>query len=535
MVISSPFWKKLREQYLVLKSTSLRSLFKKEADRADFFSFHHKDLFVDFSKNLISRKVFKLLINLAKDSNLNEKIEAMFEGEKINKTEGQSVLHTALRNLSGVPVFCEGKDVMPGIFEVLDQMSDFVKLILDGKWKGSTGKPIKNLVNIGIGGSDLGPNMAYEALKHYSDPSLKVFFVSNIDPTHLKETLTGLNPEETLFVIVSKTFTTVETLTNAKSAKDWLDLILKEDFKIHKHFVAVSTNIEKAEEFGIDPRFVFAFWDWVGGRYSLTSAVGLSLMVSIGPDHFMEFLEGFHQMDQHFRMTDFEENIPVIMALIGIWYNNFWDAESVAILPYDQYLRNFPSYLQQADMESNGKQVDINGEKIYAQTGPVIWGASGTNGQHAFFQLIHQGTKLIPCDFIGFMKSLNPLLDQHTILMSNFFAQQEALAFGKNKEELKLEGVSPNLIPFKEFQGNRPSTCILFSKLTPQNLGNLIALYEHKIFVQGVLWNINSFDQWGVEFGKVLANQIYEELQAGKVEKHDPSTEQQMKLFLDQV
>ncbi|HNS81734.1 MAG TPA: glucose-6-phosphate isomerase, partial [Kiritimatiellia bacterium] len=456
---------------------------------------------------------------------LRDEIRAMFSGEKINATENRAVLHAALRNVSNRPIMVDGKNVMPDVRRVLDQMRDFSTRIRSGEWKGFTGKKIRHVVNIGIGGSDLGPVMASEALKAYSDRDITLHFVSNIDGTHLAETLRKLNADETLFIVASKTFTTQETMTNAHSARGWCLASLKDPAAIAKHFVALSTNTEAVKSFGIDPANMFEFWNWVGGRYSLCSAIGLPLMISIGPDHFMEMLRGFHAMDCHFESAPFEQNMPVILGLLGIWYNNFFDAETHAILPYDQYLHRFAAYFQQGDMESNGKYVDRNGSPVKYQTGPVIWGEPGTNGQHAFYQLIHQGTKLIPADFIGFVQSLNPIGDHHDKLMANFFAQTEALAFGKTADEVRAEGTRRALVPHRVFQGNRPTNTIMASKLTPAVLGQLIALYEHKIFTQGIIWNIYSFDQWGVELGKVLATKILKELQdPASAPVHDSST-----------
>jgi glucose-6-phosphate isomerase len=490
----------------------LRDLFAADKKRAEKFTLIEDDICFDFSKNRITEETLQLLIQLAVSRNLKQEIQRMFNGEKINQTENRAVLHVALRNLGNQPIFVDGQDVMPGIFAVLEKMKKLAEGIRCGDWKGFSGKPIKNIVNIGIGGSDLGPRMVTEALKYYSYRGLTVYFVSNVDGTHIEETLRGLSPEETLFIVSSKTFTTMETMTNAFTAKQWILSHFESDKAISKHFLAISTNKKVVVEFGIDPDNMLEFWDWVGGRFSITSAIGLSIMISIGYDRFMELLKGFHHMDNHFRHTPFEKNIPVIMALLGIWYRNFFDAQTHAIFPYDQYLNRFPAYFQQGDMESNGKSVDRDGAAVNYQTGPIIWGEPGTEGQHAFFQLIHQGTLLIPSDFIGFVQSLNPIGDHHKKLMANFFAQTEALAFGKTREELGKENVPDWLIPYRTFDGNRPTNTILIKKLTPFTLGQLIAMYEHKIFTQGIIWNIYSFDQWGVELGKTLANKIIPEL-----------------------
>ena len=517
-------WKNLLDHYEELKNLHLRDLFT-DKNRINDFSYKACDLFFDFSKNRISNKTIKLLVDLAKSMDLKNQINDMFSGEKINRTEKRSVLHTALRSPKEKKIFLEGVDVSEDVHNVLGKMKIFSEKIHSGQWSGFSGKKIKNIVNIGIGGSDLGPVMAYEALKPYAIKSLDIFFVSNIDGTHLAEVLDKINPDETLFVVVSKTFTTQETMTNAFSARDWILKFYEDNAAVKNHFVAVSTNKEAVGNFGIDTVNTFEFWDWVGGRYSLSSAVGLSLMIAIGYNNFKDLLDGFHQMDEHFRTTELESNIPVLMGLIGIWYHNFFGASSYAILPYDQYMHRFTAYLQQADMESNGKSVDKDGNKVTWSTGPIIWGEPGTNGQHAFYQLIHQGTHLIPCDFIGFCKTQNPLSDHHDKLMANLFAQSKALAFGKTKDELINEEVSSFLIPHKEFDGNRPSTTILSEKLTPNVLGQLISLYEHKIFVQGVIWNIFSFDQWGVELGKVLAKDILKDFNQESLSEQDASTQ----------
>ncbi|MCD6262461.1 MAG: glucose-6-phosphate isomerase [Deltaproteobacteria bacterium] len=518
-------WKDLQSHFEEMKDVHIRDLFADDPDRATRFTVESMGLYVDYSKHRINQKTMDLLLRLTEASNLRGTITDMFTGKKINITEDRPVLHIALRNRSNTPIYVDGKDVMPGVNAVLKKMEAFSDDIRTGKRRGFSGRKIKHVINIGIGGSDLGPSFVCEALKYYSDRNISTSFVSNVDPTHITETLRGKSPDETLFIIASKTFTTQETMTNANTARKWLLGHTGEEKSVAYHFVAVSTNIERVKNFGIDPGNMFEFWDWVGGRYSLTSAIGLSIMISIGPDNFYDMLDGFHEMDCHFRDTPFEQNIPVLLALIGIWYNNFFGAQTYAILPYDQYLNRFRAYLQQADMESNGKCVDKQGDKITYQTGPVIWGEPGTNGQHAFYQLIHQGTKLIPADFIGFVNPLNPQGDHHAKLISNLFAQTEALAFGKNEKEVKAEGTENRLIPYKVFEGNRPTTTIMADRLTPAVLGKLIAMYEHKIFTQGVIWNINSFDQWGVELGKALANRILPELLSEKdVSVHDSST-----------
>lgn len=527
-------WLDLESHYQEIKSTTLKDLFAGDSDRGQKFSYESSNLFVDLSKNIISSQTLSLLLKFAEKRDLTEEIQKMFSGERINKTEDRSVLHTALRNCSGEPIYVDKKDVAPDINSVLFRMESLTDKITSGEWRGHTGKKIKNIVNIGIGGSDLGPFMVYEALKHYSNRDLRVRYISNVDATHFVEIVKTFSPEETLFIIASKTFTTQETMTNAQTAKNWLLNSLKEPEAVKRHFVAVSTNAEKVADFGIAPENMFEFWDWVGGRYSLTSAIGLSLMIGLGKENFRALREGFFEMDQHFQNTLPEKNLPILLALIGFWYNNFFQADSIAILPYDQYLHRFTAYLQQTDMESNGKNVDKSGNPIHYQTGPIVWGEPGTNGQHAFYQLIHQGTKMIPCDFIGFANSLNPIDDHHDKLMSNFFAQQEALAFGKDKEQLLKEEVPKHLIPYKGFKGNHPTTCIMGEKLTPKVLGSLIALYEHKIFVQGILWDVYSFDQWGVELGKQLAGKILPELKKGDSShlQHDSSTNHQIKWYL---
>ena len=525
-------WKALQAHFEEIRNVHLRELFANDSDRAGKFTRETLGLYVDISKNRITGETIKLLIDLAEAAGLKQAIDDMFAGKKINETEDRAVLHVALRNRSDKPVYAEGKDVMPEVNAVLKKMAGFCDKIRSGEWNGFTGKRIKNIVNIGIGGSDLGPVFVCEALKYYSDRNLRVNFVSNIDSTHIVETLRDKSPDETLFIIASKTFTTQETMTNAGTARRWLLEQMENEKAIASHFVALSTNEQGVREFGIDPDNMFVFWDWVGGRYSLTSAIGLPIMISIGPENFFDLLEGFHQMDCHFRDTPFSENIPVLLGLIGIWYNNFFQAESHAILPYDQYLHRFSAYLQQADMESNGKSINKEGVNVNYQTGPIIWGEPGTNGQHAFYQLIHQGTKLIPADFIGFAKPLNPRGDHHLKLLSNLFAQTEALAFGKSEETVRSEGATERLVPYKTFAGNRPTTTIMAEKLTPAILGKLVALYEHKIFTQGVIWDIYSFDQWGVQLGKALAGKILPELISDKTNlNHDSSTNNLIRYF----
>jgi glucose-6-phosphate isomerase len=525
-------WTKLTAHFLSMQATHLRELFEEDANRFDKFQLKLDDILIDYSKNIVTQETIDLLIELANETELATAIEAMFHGERINQTENRAVLHTALRNRSNTPVTVDGADVMPDINKVLNQMKDFSSRLLDGRWKGFSGKAITDIVNIGIGGSDLGPLMVCEALKPYHK-NIKPHFVSNVDGTHIAEVTKHLNPETTLFIIASKTFTTQETMTNAESAKKWFLDKTNNQGDVSKHFVAVSTNTKSVTAFGIAPENMFVFWDWVGGRYSLWSSIGLSIACTIGFENFEQLLEGANKMDNHFKNEPFDKNIPVILALIGIWYVNFFDASSEAILPYDQYLHRFAAYFQQGNMESNGKSVDRSGKHVMHQTGPVIWGEPGTNGQHAFYQLIHQGTKMIPCDFIAPAKSQNPLSDHHEKLLSNYFAQTEALMMGKTEEEvekeLKAAGMSSEEIefhqPYRVFSGNKPTNSILFEKLTPKTLGSLIAMYEHKIFVQGVIWNIFSFDQWGVELGKVLAKKILPELSSPDVvSSHDSST-----------
>ncbi len=531
-----PAWKALKDHQTELASLHMAKLFRKDDDRFEKFSLRFEDILLDFSKNRVKKPTMKLLYELAVQADLPGWIEKMFSGERINCTEDRAVLHIALRNRSNRPILFDGQDVMPGVNAVLKHMRECSDAIRSGAWRGFTDKPITDIVNIGIGGSDLGPVMVTEALKPYSQRDLKLHFVSNVDGTHIAETLRKLNPETSLFIIASKTFTTQETMTNANSAKDWFLKAASDTAHVAKHFVALSTNTKAVEAFGIDKNNMFEFWDWVGGRYSLWSAIGLSIALSIGMDNFEELLAGAHAMDEHFRSAPLEENLPATLGLLGLWYNNFWGADSHAILPYDQYLHRFAAYFQQGDMESNGKSVARDGQPVRWSTGPVIWGEPGTNGQHAFYQLIHQGTKLIPCDFLAPVESHNPLGDHHEILLSNFFAQTEALMRGKTADEVRAELKAQEnpklsdeqietLVPHKVFTGNRPTNSILFQKLTPRTLGSLIAMYEHKIFTQGILWNINSFDQWGVELGKQLAKAILPELGvAGEVTSHDSST-----------
>jgi glucose-6-phosphate isomerase len=520
-------WKALAAHHKKLQKLHLRQLFAEDPKRGERLTAEAAGLFLDYSKNRITAETLKLLFELARESSLRAAIDAMFRGEKINLTENRAVLHVALRAPKGARILVEGKNVVPDVHAVLDKMEGFSRRVRSGAWKGHTGKRIKNVINIGIGGSDLGPVMAYEALKQYSIRSLNFRFVSNVDGIDFAEATHDLDPAETLFIVSSKTFTTLETMTNAQSARDWLLKGLGGNPKaVAKHFVAVSTNAEKVSAFGIDTANMFGFWDWVGGRYSMDSAIGLSTMLAIGPDNFRSMLKGFHDMDEHFRTAPFEKNLPVLMGLLSVWNNNFLGAHTVAVLPYEQYLKRFPAYLQQLTMESNGKHVTLDGKKIDYQTGPVYWGEPGTNGQHSFYQLIHQGTRLIPCDFIAFARALTRLGRHHDILMANVFAQAEALAFGKTPEEVKAEGTPDWLVPHRVFEGNRPSNTILAERLTPETLGKLVALYEHSVFTQGVIWNIDSFDQWGVELGKALAQRIIPELEskAPPKLKHDSST-----------
>ena len=522
-----PTWKALQAHAQEMKEKHLRELFAEDSARGLRFTLEADGLFLDYSKNRITDETLELLLQLAEGAGLRGKIDAMFRGDKINITENRAVLHVALRAPSDETILVDGENVVPGVHAVLDKMAAFADSIRSGAWKGHTGKPIRNIVNIGIGGSDLGPVMAYEALKHYSQRDLTFRFVSNVDGTDFAEAVADLNADETLFLVASKTFTTQETMTNALSAREWLLSALGGDQSaVAKHFVAISTNAKLVAQFGIDTDNMFGFWDWVGGRYSMDSAIGLSTMIAIGPENFRAMLAGFHAMDVHFRTAPFAQNLPVLLGLLGLWYTDFFDAQTVAILPYEQYLKRFPAYLQQLTMESNGKHVTVDGSPVDCETGPVYWGEPGTNGQHSFYQLIHQGTRLIPCDFIGFSKSLNPLGRHHDMLMANVFAQAEALAFGKTAEQVKAEGTPDWLVPHRVFEGNRPSNTILAELLTPRVLGQLVALYEHMVFTQGALWDIDSFDQWGVELGKVLASKILGELESSDepAMTHDSST-----------
>src|SRR4249919_2721313 len=508
-------WKALGAHYQNIRDLHLRKLFADDPKRGERMAVESVGLYLDYSKNRTTDETLKLLLQLAEESGLRERIDAMFRGEKINITENRAVLHVALRTPEGASIVVDGEDVVPQVHAVLDKMADFSDRVRSGAWKGYTGKRIRNVINVGIGGSDLGPVMAYEALKHYSDRSMTFRFVSNVDSTDFAEAVQDLDPSETLFIDSSKTFTTLETMTNAHTARDWLLAGLGGDVaSVAKHFVAVSTNAAEVAKFGIDTANMFGFWDWVGGRYSMDSAIGLSTMLAVGPEHFRAMLAGFHEMDEHFRTAPFEQNLPVLMALLGVWNTNFLGAHTVAVLPYEQYLKRFPAYLQQLTMESNGKSVTLDGKKVDCQTGPIYWGEPGTNGQHSFYQLIHQGTRLIPCDFIAFAHALTPLGRHHDILLANVFAQAEALAFGKTPEQVKAEGTAPALVPHRVFEGNRPSNTILADRLTPETLGKLVALYEHSVFTQGALWDIDSFDQWGVELGKVLAQRIIPELES---------------------
>ena len=520
-------WKALSAHQQTIRNVHLTNLFGDDPGRGERLTAEAAGLYLDYSKNRVTDETLKLLFQLAEESGLRSRIDAMFRGEKINITENRAVLHVALRAPRGQSIVVDGRDVVPDVHGVLDKMSDFSERVRSGAWKGHTGKRIRNVVNIGIGGSDLGPVMAYEALKFYSDRSITFRFVSNVDDTDIAEAVVDLDPSETLFIVSSKTFTTLETMTNAGTAREWLLAGLGGDpGAVAKHFVAVSTNASKVAEFGIDTANMFEFWDWVGGRYSMDSAIGLSTMVAIGPDNFRGMLGGFHAIDEHFRTAPFEKNLPVIMGLLSVWYNDFFGAQTVAVLPYEQYLKRFPAYLQQLTMESNGKRVTLDGRTVDYDTGPIYWGEPGTNGQHSFYQLIHQGTRLIPCDFIAFNESLNPRGRHHDILLANVFAQAEALAFGKTAEEVKAEGTPEWLVPHRVFPGNRPSNMILAERLTPETLGKLVALYEHSVFTQGVIWSVNSFDQWGVELGKVLAQRIIPELESESEPRlnHDSST-----------
>jgi len=522
-----PAWKDLGVHFQKTRELHLRQLFADDPERGKRLTAEAAGIYLDYSKNRITDQTIKLLLQLAEESGLRPRIDAMFQGDKINRSENRAVLHVALRAPRGTSILVDGRNVVPDVHDVLEKMGKFSNCVRTGAWKGHTGKRIRNIVNIGIGGSDLGPVMAYEALKHYSERALTFRFVSNIDGTDFAEAVRDLDPAETLFIVSSKTFTTLETMTNAQTARAWSLKSFGDDHKsVAKHFVAVSTNTAEVSKFGIDTANMFGFWDWVGGRYSMDSAIGLSTMLAIGPDNFMSLLEGFHEMDEHFRTAPFERNVPVLMGLLAIWNTNFLGAETVAVLPYEQYLKRFPAYLQQLTMESNGKHVTLSGDDAGYQTGPIYWGEPGTNGQHSFYQLIHQGTRLIPCDFIAFGRTLNPLGQHHDILMANVLAQAEALAFGKTREQVKAEGTPDWLMPHRVFEGNRPSNTILAEQLTPETLGKLVALYEHSVFTQGAIWGIDSFDQWGVELGKVLAKRIIPELESREEHKleHDSST-----------
>jgi glucose-6-phosphate isomerase len=522
-----PAWKALEDHFRNVRELHLRQLFADDAERGKRMTAEAAGIYLDYSKNRITDETIKLLLQLGEESGLRPRIDAMFRGDKINNTENRAVLHVALRAPRGTSVVVDGHNVVPDVHDVLEKMANFSNRVRTGAWKGHTGKRIRNIVNIGIGGSDLGPVMAYEALKHYSERAMTFRFVSNIDGTDFAEAVRDLDASETLFIVSSKTFTTLETMTNAHTAREWsLKGFGGDEKSVAKHFVAVSTNAGEVSKFGIDTANMFGFWDWVGGRYSMDSAIGLSTMLAIGPDNFRAMLDGFHQMDEHFRTAPFERNLPVLMGLLAVWYSNFFGAETVAVLPYEQYLKRFPAYLQQLTMESNGKHVTLSGAKVGYQTGPIYWGEPGTNGQHSFYQLIHQGTRLIPCDFIAFAQPLNPLGRHHDMLLANVFAQAEALAFGKTREQVKAEGTPDQLVPHRVFEGNRPSNAILGERLTPETLGKLVALYEHSVFTQGTIWGIDSFDQWGVELGKVLAKRMIPELESREelTLNHDSST-----------
>ncbi len=529
-----PVWRALENHYQSIKDVHLRQLFAEDLGRGERFVAEAAGIYLDYSKNRITGETLRLLLRLADECQLRERITAMFRGEPVNRTEERPALHIALRAPRSERIVVHGIDVVPGVHAVLDRMADFASKLRDGRWRGYTGQRIRNVVNIGIGGSDLGPVMAYEALRHYSLRDMNFYFISNVDGTDFAEATRAIAPEETLFIVCSKTFTTTETLENARAARQWLLAKLKDSEAVSLHFVAVSTNTEEVSKFGIDTANMFGFWDWVGGRYSLDSAVGLSTMVAVGPGNFRAMLDGFHSMDQHFLTSPFDSNLPVLMGLLAVWYNNFFDASSIAVLPYEQYLKRFPAYLQQLTMESNGKHVTVDGVHVDYQTSPVIWGEPGTNGQHSFYQLIHQGTRLIPSDFIGFCQTLNPLGNHHDVLMANLFAQTEALAFGKTEDEVKAEGTPDWLSAHRSFEGNRPTNTLLLERLTPHSLGALVALYEHSVFTQGIIWEIDSFDQWGVELGKALARRIVTEL--GNPDKtpfrHDSSTNALMRRYL---
>jgi glucose-6-phosphate isomerase len=525
-LVELPAWKALEAHYQKIRDLHLRTLFADDPTRGERLTAEAVGFYLDFSKNRLTDETITLLVQLAEQAGLRDRIDAMFRGDKINVTEGRAVLHVALRTPKGKSIVVDGEDVVPAVHAVLDRMAEFSNRIRGGTWTGHTGKRIRNVVNIGIGGSDLGPVMAYEALRHYSDRNLTFRFVSNVDGTDFAEATHDLDPAETLFIVSSKTFTTLETMANAHTARAWSLAALGDEAAVAKHFVAVSTNANEVKKFGIDTANMFEFWDWVGGRYSMDSAIGLSTMIAIGPDGFRAMLDGFHAMDEHFRTAPFEQNLPVLMGLLAVWHADFFKAETTAVLPYDQYLKRFPAYLQQLTMESNGKYVTLDGKRVTYPTGAVYWGEPGTNGQHSFYQLIHQGTRLIPCDLIGFCQTLNPLGEHHDFLMSNVFAQAEALAFGKTAEEVKAEGAPDRLVPHRTFEGNRPTNVLLIERLTPETLGKLVALYEHSVFTQGAIWNIDSFDQWGVELGKVLAGRIIPELASADEPplKHDSST-----------
>jgi len=529
-----PAWKALKAHYQGIKDIHLRELFRDDPDRRGRLSVQAAGLYMDYAKHRVTDETLRLLIDLARECGLPERRQAMFNGEKINRTEGRAVLHTALRAPEGARVVVDGHDVVPDVHRVLNRMAEFSDRVRNGEWTGHSGKRIRNVINIGIGGSDLGPVMAYEALKWYSRRDMTFRFVSNVDGTDFTEATHGLDAAETLFIVSSKTFTTLETMTNAQTARAWTLKHMGDEESIGRHFVAVSTNEDAVKAFGIDPKNMFEFWDWVGGRYSMDSAIGLSTMIAIGPENFEAMLSGFHQMDEHFRTAPLERNMPVLMGLLAIWYNNFFGAETIAVLPYDQYLHRFPAYLQQLTMESNGKHVTLEGDRVDVQTGPIYWGEPGTNGQHSFYQLIHQGTRLIPCDFIAFRRPLNPLSPHHDLLVANVIAQSEGLAFGKTSQEVRAEGVPERQVAQRTFEGNHPSTTIFADQLTPETLGRLVALYEHSVFTQGVIWNIDSFDQWGVELGKVLATRIIPQLsQTSAPADHDSSTRALIEYYRD--
>jgi glucose-6-phosphate isomerase len=534
-LLKQPAWKALEEHHAKIKNVHLRQLFAKDPQRGERFAIDAVGLYFNYSRNRITTETVRLLLDLAAESGLRKHIDAMFSGEKINTSEKRAVLHVALRTAKDESIVADGVKVVPEVHAVLDRMTAFANHVRSGQWKGHTGKRVRNVINIGIGGSDLGPVMAYEALKYYSQRDTTFRFVSNVDGTDFAEATRELSADETLFIVSSKTFTTLETMTNARTAREWALQTLGDEKAIARHFVAVSTNAIEVKKFGIDTTSMFGFWDWVGGRYSMDSAIGLSTMIAIGPEHFREMLAGFHAMDEHFRTASFDRNLPVLMGLLAVWYNNFFGSETIAVLPYEQYLKRFPAYLQQLTMENNGKHVTLDGARVEYQTGPVFWGEPGTNCQHSFYQLIHQGTKLIPCDFIGFFETLNPLGDHHDLLMSNVFAQAEALAFGKTPEEVRTEGTPDWFVPHRTFEDNRPSNVILAERLTPETLGKLVALYEHSVFTQGTIWQIDSFDQWGVELGKVLAKRIIPELETAEEPplKHDSSTNALIRRYRD--